>query len=83
MKAREFYEYLYGEKPPKNFTNRSSIHIFGFAEAYAEYLNQRQTLPIDSVVRQSEQFYCKSQTEDSRELKCVHPCGGNKCKFEQ
>ncbi len=49
MKASEFYEYLYGEKPPKNFQNSSSIHIFGFAEAYVEYLNQGQLLPIDSV----------------------------------
>jgi len=43
MKASEFYEYLYGEKPPKNFQNSSSIHIFGFAEAYVEYLKQGQS----------------------------------------
>ena len=54
MKASEFYEYLYGEKPPKNFQNSSSIHVFGFAEAYVEYLKQGQTLPIDSVSQQRE-----------------------------
>lgn len=58
MKASEFYEYLYGEKPPKNFTNSSSIHIFGFAEAYVEYLNQGQSLPIDSVVQAKPEKVC-------------------------
>ena len=59
MKASEFYEYLYGEKPPKNFTNSSSIHIFGFAEAYVEYLNQGQTLPIDSVSKSVAKQYAE------------------------
>lgn len=48
--AKEFYKYLYGEDAPKNFTESSSIHIFRFAEGYAEHLKQVKNITYEPVL---------------------------------
>ena len=87
MKASEFYEYLYGEKPHKNFQNSSSIHIFGFAEAYVEYLKQGQSLPLDSVSNRLFIFKVQDYTTEligryNEEKDCYYVQRGDGSKYE-